>query len=395
MLRSPAWPYHIGRANRRKAREIVSNSLPTRVLFVAGLSPGDNSSEHIRVLRALGCAVEAINTTPYMTRGGRAATWLRFRALGGPSVSALNRDILEKAKDFQPHLLWAEKPIAVYGKTLDHLRGQGVVLSCLTYDNPFDGMGKPFWRLFRKTIPAFDLHVVPRKVSVADFTAAGARQVMRINFAYDSRHQFPPPARWGDRDRSIDVSFTGTPHDDRAARLLTLWRRHGIAVDIRGDLWQTIPESTELAPLIKGLGVRGDAYRERFWNSRICLAFVTHGNHDDTAHRCFEITGSQGFLLSERTEALREYFVEGEEAVFFSDMSECAEKIRRYLPDEAERNRIARNGHARAVASGYSMTDQFSQVLAVLCARHASIPLPPGLAPQTAARKTSSNRPVT
>lgn len=363
----------------------MSDSSPTRVLFVAGLVAGDNSTAHIRVLRALGCEVETINTTPYMTRGGRAIAWLRFRALCGPGVSALNRDILKKADDFRPHLLWAEKPIALHGKTLDRLRGQGVVLSCLTYDNPFGGMGKPLWRLFRKTIPAYDLHVVPRKISVSDFTAAGARQVMLINFAYDSEHQFPPPEGWSDADRTIDVSFTGTPHDNRAERLLELWRRHGIAVDIRGDQWPRIPEFADIAQLVKGPSVRGDAYRERFWTSRICLAFVTRGNRDDTAHRCFEIAGSQGFLLSERTDALRAYFVEDEEAIFFSDIDECAEKIRRYLPDEAERARIAGNGHARAVASGYSMSDQFSRVLVELCARHASIPLPPGLAQQSAA----------
>jgi len=39
--------------------------------------------------------------------------------------------------------------------------------------------------------------------------------------------------------------------------------------------------------------------------------------------------------------------------VFFSGMDECVEKIRRYLPDEAARSRIAAAGRARAERDGY------------------------------------------
>jgi spore maturation protein CgeB len=46
-------------------------------------------------------------------------------------------------------------------------------------------------------------------------------------------------------------------------------------------------------------------------------------------------------------------FVEDEEAVFFSSIEECAEKIRRYLPDEAARAKIAAAGRERAERCGY------------------------------------------
>ena len=148
-----------------------------RVLFVAGISPGDNSTAHIRVLREFGCDVEVVNSKPYMTRGGGAASWLRFRTLMGPTISELNQEILTLAERFKPHVLWAEKPIGVRPVTLVTLRDMGVVLSCLTYDNPFGNMGEPLWRLFRKSLTLFDLHIVPRRVSEIDFTKAGARQI--------------------------------------------------------------------------------------------------------------------------------------------------------------------------------------------------------------------------
>ena len=357
----------------------MSEAPRPRILFVAGISPGDNSTAHIRVLREFGCDVEIVNSRPYMTSGGRISAWFRFRTLAGPAISALNREILEAAERFKPHLLWAEKPIGVRPATFQKLRDQGVVLSCLTYDNPFGDMGEPLWRLFREALPLFHLHVVPRRVSERDFAKAGARRVLRINFAFDPARQFPPPVGWTDADRVIDVSFTGAPHDDRAARLLELWHRHGIAVDVRGDRWERVLGADDRAKLVTGPGIWGEDYQKRFWRSRICLAFITHANHDDTAHRCFEIAASRGFMLSERTDTLPDYFAEDEEAVYFSDIAECAEKIRRYLPDVAERERIAGNARARAIASGYAMPDQFARVIRDLRSRHDSIPEPDNL----------------
>ena len=89
------------------------------------------------------------------------------------------------------------------------------------------------------------------------------------------------------------------------------------------------------------------------WKSKINLSFLTHANKDEFAHKSFEIAACEGFLLVERSEGHLQRFVEDEEAVFFSTIEECAAKIRRYLPDEAARARIAAAGRARAERSGY------------------------------------------
>ncbi len=59
-------------------------------------------------------------------------------------------------------------------------------------------------------------------------------------------------------------------------------------------------------------------------------------------------------------------FREDEEAVFFTGFEECAEKIARYLPDEAARDRIARAGRERAVRDGYSNDAQVGKIVARL-----------------------------
>jgi spore maturation protein CgeB len=56
-------------------------------------------------------------------------------------------------------------------------------------------------------------------------------------------------------------------------------------------------------------------------------------------------------------------FLEDEEAVFFSTVEECAEKIRRYLPDESARQRIAAAGCARALRDGYHNDRQVGLII--------------------------------
>jgi len=73
------------------------------------------------------------------------------------------------------------------------------------------------------------------------------------------------------------------------------------------------------------------------WDSRISLGFVCSGNHDEFTHRTFEIPGSGGFLLAERTPKHQELYEEGKEAEFFASAEECASKIEFYLRNEEPR----------------------------------------------------------
>ena len=75
------------------------------------------------------------------------------------------------------------------------------------------------------------------------------------------------------------------------------------------------------------------------------------------------LAGCAAFQVAERCLGHQERFVEDEEIVLFSSIEECAAKIRRYLPDEAARHRIALAGHRRAHKSGYYNDALLKQVL--------------------------------
>jgi spore maturation protein CgeB len=191
---------------------------------------------------------------------------------------------------------------------------------------------------------------------------------MKVQTAFEPSVHFPPPAEWSDKNRTREVSFIGTPYDDRAQFLSDLRRKHDLPVVISGPrIWKRkLPKDigAELYPELDELF--DSEYREGIWRSKINLSFLTHGNQDEYAHKSFEIAACGGFLLAERSAGHSERFRENEEAVFFSDIEECAEKIRRYLDDEPARARIAAAGQRRAVAGGYDNDTQMAKILGAM-----------------------------
>jgi spore maturation protein CgeB len=228
-----------------------------------------------------------------------------------------------------------------------------------------------------KTIPHYDLHVVQRDKNILDYTSRGARDVIKIQTAYEPTLHFAPPDGWSDADRDRDVSFIGTPYDDRAETLTRLWRDCGFHVTVSGNTrsWTRAFEPDAFKAIFRDGELYRDDYRNAIWRSRINLSFLTHSNQDEFVHKSFEIAGCGGFLLAERSEGHLQRFKEDEEAVFFSTFDELATKIRRYLPDEAARNRIARAGNLRAARDGYHNDRQVELIIERMQSRmHAASP---------------------
>jgi spore maturation protein CgeB len=336
---------------------------PLKILYVAGLSPNDSSQYRAWALERLGHSLVTINSYAYQPSQPLLRKVL-FRMQAGPWVSRLNADILRAAERERPDVFWADKLLSLRPATLDRLRAMGIATVSYMIDNAFGPRQDPGWRLYMDCIPHFDLHATQRDSNVLDYRAQGARDVVKIQTAYEPTVHFPSPERWSDADRTRDVSFIGTPYDQRAEFLARLWREAGVPVVISGDsTWKRKLEPETLAALYTGGELYQQGYREAIWGSKINLSFLTHSNQDEFVHKSFEIAGCGGFLLAERSPGHLARFVEDEEAVFFSDFDECVAKIRRYLPDEAARERIARAGHARAVRDGYSNDAQVAKIL--------------------------------
>jgi hypothetical protein len=352
------------RLDSRVPGATAAEGRPLKILYAGALSPNDSALYRLWALERLGHKVVPLNSYEY-TRFETLVGKITFRLAAGPSINRLNRDLMHMAEREKPDLVWTDKLLGMQPNTLERLRAMGIATVSYMIDNPFGTREDPGWRLYMKDIPYYDLHVVQRDANIADYMARGARDVIKIQTAYEPTIHFPPPAGWSDKDRDREVSFIGTPYDQRGEYLTRLWKEFGVPVTVSGGLvWKEHLSVEAVAAMYRGHGeLFRQEYREGIWKSKINLSFLTHANRDEFAHKSFEIAACEGFLLVERSEGHLARFVEDEEAVFFSTIEECVEKIRRYLPDEAARKKIAAAGRVRAERSGYHNDRQMGLIV--------------------------------
>lgn len=334
-----------------------------KILYAGSITPNDSTLYRMWALTRLGHTPIPFNAFDYQPRS-QLARKITFRLAAGLHIERMNRDLLHLAEREGVEAVWADKLLGMQPRTLERLRAKGIVSVSYMIDNAFGPRRDPGWRLYRRCLPLYDLHVTQREVSLSQYKAAGVRDVMKIQTAFEPTIHFPPPPGWSDGDRNRGVSFIGTPYDQRAQFMTRLWKDGGLPVIVSGaSMWKAAlgPEATE------GIYRCGELfqadYREAIWRSKINLSFLTHSNQDEFVHKSFEIAACRGFLLAERSAGHSERFVEDEEAVFFSTYQECVEKIQRYLPDEGARERIAAAGCQRARRSGYDNDHQVGLII--------------------------------
>ena len=324
-----------------------------KILFAGEQAEGTSSLYRRLALERMGHSVVLFDPNEYQLTNPLLHK-VAFRLAAGPHAQRMNRDLLRLADRERPDVFWAEKVLLLQPSTLRKMSAQGITSVSYMIDNAFGPRKDPGWRLYKQDIPYFDLHVTQRDVSIPDYTSRGARHVMKVQTAYEQTMHFSPPEGWSDKDRTREVSFVGTPYDNRAAMLARLGAAGvPVAVSGRGTHWARELSAEMMQKIFYSDLLYGDQYREAIWKSKINLSFLTRANQDEYTHKSFEIAGCGGFLLAERCPGHSERFVEDEEAVFFEGYDELFAKIQRYLPDEAARARIAAAGCARAKRSGY------------------------------------------
>ena len=324
-----------------------------KILYAGNLAAGTSALFRLWALRRMGHEVVTIDPSEYFYKN-QLVHKVTFRLQIGPKVERLNREILRLAMREKPDVFWGDKVLSLKPDTLVALRGMGIVSVSYMIDNAFGPRQDPGWRLFHKDVPLFDLHVTQRDVSVADFKRHGARDVMKVQTAYEPMIHFPSSQPVTDAERTREVSFVGTPYDDRA-EVLAAVAEAGLPVVISGNprAWERALGAARFAKLFRFGELYETQYREAMWHSKINVSFLTKANQDEYTHKSFEIAGCGGFLLAERCAGHSERFVENEEAVFFGSTEELIAQCRRWLPDEQGRARVAAAGQLRAERDGY------------------------------------------
>lgn len=333
-----------------------------RILYVGPLGSGETSDYRYRALQRLGHEVIPFDTALHALRPGKLDSLAR-RFPTGPLIYFLNQALLRAAKLHAPQIVWFDRPQRYTPATMRRLHQYGAFLINYTQDTPFcQHEGNRWdWMQYHRVLPLLDLHGILRQEDEPRYAALGVNTI-RTQLSYDPAQHFAPPDGWTDADRVRELSFVGTPRDNRAQIARSLYFDHKLPLTVSGPRWNRYLSHQESALFQRGAMMRDAEYREAIWKSKINLAFITK-NGEDVAHKAFEITACGGFLLAERSDEHRAKFEEGKEAEFFSSTEECAQKALYYLEHPTEREAIAARGHQRATQSGYDNDTQLRRFL--------------------------------
>jgi len=231
-------------------------------------------------------------------------------------------------------------------------------------DDPTGGRDGNRFNMLLTAIPEYDMCVVMRELNVDEYYKKGAKKVIRVFMSYDEIEHAPLPKSSIEEKFKSEVSFIGTniPGDNRDKFLLTLIEK-GIPISIWGARWERSQYWQQLKPFFRGNSLKGKDYIAAIQGSKICIGLLSKGNRDLHTTRTFEIPFVGSLFCAERTSEHADLFKENEEAVFWTNAEECAEKCRNLLNNEELINKISQNGRAKITQTKRGNEDVVRHIL--------------------------------
>lgn len=264
-----------------------------------------------------------VSTRSYAIRSAFTPFWLR----------GVNEVYLRTIDAYRPDLIVSLKGESVLPSTIGRAKKEFGVKTCLwSPDDP-----RFFNSLTRHIAPHYDKIYTYSKRALRLYEGIGISSIARLPFGCDPEIHGGKDSRQERRGR---VLFAGTFSYKRYIFLRELAKR-GIPLDIVGPHWHLY-----LRKFVVSNGVYGRQLSELFREYAVCLNI-----HQDIGYgpnmRTFEVTGSGGFLLTDRAEDIGEFFQDGREIETYDGVDDAAEKIQMALAGELDIEAYSRRAYER------------------------------------------------
>lgn len=179
------------------------------------------------------------------------------------------------------------------------------------------------------------------------YRSAGVGQIGFLPQGVDPQHD--TPASFAPEAYRCDTSFVGSGESSYRYEVL----RSVAAVSrlqIRGPGWGHAPPDLPVA----GGPVHGRRLAQVIRGAAISLGASSYPGQDQerfsASNRMWKILGCEGFYLGRRVEGIESFATHGEHCAWYRDAGEAAELVRHYVTRPEERQRIASDGRAHALA---------------------------------------------
>jgi spore maturation protein CgeB len=340
---------------------------------------GSTCRQRMIALHELGHRVELVNTEPnavrvaqgrFMYRVGCKLYRMGWNSFGPRDLAGENQKILDSFRSQAWDILWIDKGLTIEPVTLQEIRTRYPNTTIVGYspDDMFARHNQS--RQFLAHLPLYDVFFTTKSCNVGELKSLGCPKVIFIGNAFDPASHRPMAVTASDVARlGGPVGFIGSYELDRAESICYLASK-GIRVRIWGSNWGKLScRSTNL--VVEKMDLLSDQYALGINAFNINLCFLRKINRDLQTTRSIEIPACGAFMLAERTQEHLELFEEGREAEFFNSNEEMLEKVKYYIANSAQRERIATAGRQRCLKSGYSNHDRLREMLkAVELFRH-------------------------
>jgi len=332
------------------------------ILYIGSLAEWCNSFRRYQALSNICPGTKAINTDPYILP--KYMSGIQHHLNIGPGIYLLNKKIRKSIKEKKYDIIWVDNKPYLSTKTLRFLKNHqpsAKIINLLT-DDPF-GKFIRSWRLIKQTASLYDIFFVQRKINVEELKNWGAKRVELCYRSFDPAYNRPLLPDGSDYALyHTPIGFVGTYENVRASFIAFLIENN-IPVSVTGNDWPNGEHWEVIKPHYKGPSIYGDDYIKAINGMEIALHFLRHGNRDEQDSRTFEIPACKVFMIAERSELHSLLFKENEEAIFFSSKEELLEKVKKYLNDKNERERIALNGYKKCFSGGYDHRSRMEAVI--------------------------------
>lgn len=279
----------------------------------------------------------------HLTGAFALSTWVKNQII---------KDIEKKHFD----LVWVDGGVLCEPDLIIKLKNKFGFVINYNNDDPFPlkeygDYGK--WRLYRESIPYYDLLAVVRKQNIKEVKEYGCKNVIHVFRSADEILHKPVVLNSDEVERwKSEVCFVGTWMPKRDSFIIRLLKRK-LPLSIWGDRWHKSAEWNFIKPHWKGPGVFNSDYSKIIQSSKICLGLLSIGNRDDHTQRSVEIPAIGGLFCAKRSAEHLQMYTEGREAVFWDTADECADVCFDLLKSPDLRIEIARRGHERCLSNNY------------------------------------------
>lgn len=191
-------------------------------------------------------------------------------------------------------------------------------------------------------LPYVDIHCTTCPAVEDKAKDAGFTNVRVTQWAASSATLCPPrPAR----ECGIQLSFAGSRYGARSRWIESL-RRRGIDVECFGHGW---PNGAVSAERLREI-IRNSVMTLNFAEPGLFMRGGRSGSGRQIKARVFEVPGYGGFLLTEASDGLAEYYRQDREIVVFDGIDDLVRKIHYYAHHPEERDAVATAAFERTKA---------------------------------------------